>query len=298
MTAVESHGRVGAIVVTGATSGIGLATARRIAAGGAAVYVVGRDPTRTAAAVDAVHDGTATSVRGFVADLASQREVRGLASALRQAADTEGRALDAIVHVAGLYSSRRVVTEDGIELTFAVNHLAPFLLTHELLASRRVHASPTRVVVVSSDAHRGATLDPCRVARPTRDRGLRAYARSKLANVLFVRALASQEGATVRAYAVDPGLVDTGIGGKHGGPGSRLVWSLRRRLGTPADVPARTIAALATGALGGDESGTYWRDGYRIDPSRRALDDELARDLWRVSSELCGVPVAAPQAPR
>jgi NAD(P)-dependent dehydrogenase (short-subunit alcohol dehydrogenase family) len=188
------------------------------------------------------------------------------------------------------------MTDDGIELTFAVNHLAPFLLTHDLLDGFEPAAS-TRVVVVGSNAHRAASIDPDRVARPRRYEGLRAYNQSKLANELFVRALAARlVGRESGAYVVDPGLVNTAIGTKHSGPLSSLVWHFRRRLGTAPDVPARTIAALVTGELGEGESGTTWRDGRRIEPSAHALDERLAENLWRVSCELGGV--AASPVPR
>ena len=276
-------------IVTGATSGIGLATAQRLAAGGNPVILVGRDPARTDAAAEQVRAGTDTHVGAFLADLASQQEIRRLGAALRTAIDADGLTLGALVHSAGVYSSHRTPTVDGLELTFAVNHLAPFLLTHELLAAFDRRSSP-RVVIVGSNAHRGISLDPQQVARPRRYQSLRAYKQSKLANELFVRALAPRlsavEGA---AYAVDPGLVDTAIGTKHSGVPARLVWRFRRRLGTPPDVPARTIAALATGTIGDGESGTTWRDGRRIEPSDEALDARLARELWEASCALCGI---------
>jgi NAD(P)-dependent dehydrogenase (short-subunit alcohol dehydrogenase family) len=285
-------------VVTGATSGIGLATAHALAARGNAVLLVGRDPVRTRAAVELVQAGTGAPVRGFLADLASQRDVRQLACDLRRAIDRDDLSLAAVVHSAGVFSSRRVLTDDGIELTFAVNHLAPFLLTHELVDGLGPDAVG-RVVVVGSNAHRAATIDPDRVAWPRRYRALRAYNQSKLANELFVRALASRlDGIETGAFVVDPGLVDTAIGTKHSGPAARLVWQLRRRLGTSPDAPARTIAALAAGELGRDESGTTWRDGRRIEPSAWALDGALAERLWETSSALCGVSRGAAAVPR
>ena len=114
-----------------------------------------------------------------------------------------------------------------------------------------------------------------------------------------MRALASRsDRIDAGAYVVDPGLVDTAIGTKHSGLLTSLVWQFRRRLGTSADVPARTIAALATGELGRGESGTTWRDGRLIEPSAWALDDALAESLWETSRELCGVSRDASAVPR
>lgn len=287
-------------VVTGATSGIGLATAQRLAAHGRPVYLVGRDPERTRVALARVHARATAPVTAFLADLASQRAVRSLATELAEAMVDDRLVLGALVHAAGLYSSRRVRTEDGVELTFAVNHLAPFLLTHDLLTA--LPPSPSlRIVVVGSHAHHGVTLDPERVADPRVYVGLRAYKQSKLANELFVRELARRwTGTGVGACTVDPGLVDTGIGGKHSGLATRLLWRARRRLGTPADVPARTIEALCTGALGIGSSGTSWRDGQPVTTSDRARDDRLARHLWLVSCARVGIgewPTSSAQPP-
>lgn len=291
----------GVVVVTGATSGIGLATAQRLASQGRAVYLVGRHRPRTDAAVEHVGRGAGVAARGFVADLSSQRAVRMLAERLSRAAVTDGLAVRAIVHSAGLYTSRPVLTEDRIELTAAVNHFAPFLLTHEILTDPelRTPRMRVRIVVVSSNAHRGARLDPTRFARPAMHRGHRSYKRAKLANVLFVNELARRfTDVGVDAHAVDPGLVDTQIGSKHSGPASRAAWALRRRRGAAPEVPARLIAALATGTIGGSTSGGYWRDGRTIPPSARALDRDLADALWRVSCDVCAIDDVAWNAAR
>lgn len=282
----------GVVVVTGATSGIGLATARRVASQGHPVYLVGRHHSRTDAAVERVGRDAGVAVRGFVADLSDQAAVRTLAQQLSRAAVADGFALRAITHSAGLYTSRPVLTEDRIELTAAVNHFSPFLLTHELVTDPdlRTPRMRIRIVVVSSNAHRGARLEPTRLARPAMHHGHRAYKRAKLANVLFVNELARRfEGSGIDAYAVDPGLVDTQIGSKHSGPVSRAAWALRRRRGVAPEVPARVIAALATGSIGGNTSGGYWRDGRTIPPSARALDRDLAGALWRVSCDVCAI---------
>ena len=151
--------RAGVTVVTGATSGIGRATVLRLASQGDAVFLVGRDPDRTHAVVEQARAGTGALVHGFVADLASRQSVRALAEQLLDEIVGRGLALDALVHSAGIYASGRVVTVDGVEQTIAVNHIAPFLLTHELLGAMTT-AAPARVVVVSS------TRAPRRAARP------------------------------------------------------------------------------------------------------------------------------------
>ena len=254
------------------------------------MFLVGRDEERNRAALDLLRSETSAELRCFTADLASQQAVRVLAEQLGRALIEDDLAVGALVHSAGVYSSRRVVTADRVELTMAVNHLAPFLLTHELLPLL-VRSAPTRVLVVSSNSHRGASLDPDRFANPPLYNGLRAYQQSKLANVLFVRELSRRvERSGIGAFAVDPGLVNTMIGAKHSGAASRIVWQCRRRLGTTPDVPARPIAALANATIGTGESGTYWKDGRQLRPGARALDDGLALALWHASCDQCGIP--------
>ena len=251
------------------------------------MFLVGRESRPPRRRRDLLRSETSAHLRCFTADLASQQAVRVLAEQLgryRLLKTISARGPGAF---GGVYSSRRVVTADRVELTMAVNHLAPFLLTHELL-TLLVRSAPTRVVVVSSNSHRGASLDPDRFANPPLYNGLRAYQQSKLANVLFVRELSRRvERLGIGAFAVDPGLVNTMIGAKHSGAASRIVWQCRRRLHNARR--SRRTSRLCNATIGTGESGTYWKDGRQLRPGARALDDGLALALWHASCDRCGI---------
>ena len=201
------HGKV--CVVTGANSGIGRATALGLAARGATVVLVCRSRARGAAVLEEIERRRGTGAAALiVADLASQRQVRQAAAACRQRFER----LDVLVNNAGISGSRtRLVTEDGPEATFAVNHLAPFLLTG-LLLDRLKASAPARVVTVSSAAHRLFALDFDDLQGERRYSSFGAYCRSKLANVLFTHELARRlEGSGVTANCLHPGIVATGL---------------------------------------------------------------------------------------
>ena len=274
-------------VVTGSTSGIGLAAAERLAGQGARVIGVGRNPERIDAALKRIKiaaDAAGAPEPSFEqADLSSLGNTRALADQLLKSL----KSLDVLVNCAGVFTARRTLTPEGLETQFTVNHLAPFLLSTALLPS--LSASPDgRVIVVSSASHRFGRIrweDPFRRRGYT---GLGAYGQSKLANVLFVRELARKlgPGASITVFAVDPGLVDTDMGLKHGLSLSSLVWRIRRRGGTSPDGPAACIAVLAASPEIRGRSGAYWKDGREIRPSRRALDEGDARRLWDLSEEI------------
>ncbi len=194
-------------VVTGATSGIGKATAVALAGQGAQVVLVGRDRDRGAATAAEVAAAGASPPRLEIADLASMAQVRALAGRLGAL-----ERIDVLVNNAGLMAGRRRVTTDGFEEVFAVNHLAPFLLTN-LLTGKLTAAASARVITVTSDAHAAARLD---LDDPQLARGWeswRAYANSKLANILFTRELARRlEGTGVTANCAHPGMVRTRFG--------------------------------------------------------------------------------------
>ena len=213
--------------MTGATSGLGLATARRLAALGATVVLHGRDPARCEAAAAALaRDGAA--VDWLVADLGDQRQVRALATAAQE----RHARLDVLVNNAGATFPRRALTPEGVERTLAVNHLAPFLLTTLLLDLLRASA-PARVVNVASVAHEHGRLDLDDLAMERGYRPFAAYSRSKLANVLFTRELARRlEGTGVTVNAVHPGLVRTALMDRSGAvrrAGWQLIHAVYRR---------------------------------------------------------------------
>lgn len=277
-------------LVTGATSGLGLATARGLAACGAKVILVGRNATKCATLVSHIKQVTGNpSVEAMLADLTSQREIRRLAHEVQ----TRYPSLDALVNNAGAMFFRRQESKDGIELTFALNHLGYFTLTNLLLDALRA-AAPSRVITVSSISHMGARLDLQDLQARHKYDGYQAYCRSKLANVLFTYELARRlEGTGVTVNAVDPGWTATNIGlnnfGITRGRGADVV---RRVLGFFALSPeegARTIVYLATAAEVEGVTGRYFERQVAVRSSPESYDAAAAARLWDASVKLTGV---------
>ena len=279
------------MVVTGATSGIGRAALQVLAARGARVIGVGRSPERCRAVQEAVLAQARDAHLSFaIGDLASQRQVRRLASDIQGMVEDGGDHIDVLVNCAGTVSSWRKVTEDGYELQFAVNHLAPFLLTHELMPL--LEAAPSaRIITVSSGSHYNTKMNWHDLMYRRHYSCLAAYKQSKLANVLFTAELNRRLGgqSPIRAYAADPGLVNTSIGLKGTGGLENLVWKMRRRQGTSPEKGAETIVFLATEPLTENENRIYWKRGRPTEPSTRALRREEAARLWVISERLCGL---------
>jgi len=266
------------VVVTGASSGIGEAAALELARLGATVVPVGRDPRRLARISERV--GTV----GHRADFASLADVRRLASELLAAHPR----IDVLANNAGLIAGRRRLTEDGHELTFAVNHLAPFLLTN-LLLDRLRESAPARVVTTSSDAHRGGLIDLDDLTGERGWRSGRAYGTSKLANILFTRELARRlEGTGVVANCFHPGVIRTRLTRKANpivNLGARVIAPF---LGSPKS-GAETLVYLATSDEAGGVSGGYFVNSRPGRPNAQAQDDSLAELLWERSEELTGL---------
>lgn len=279
------------ILVTGATSGIGYQTALDLIREGAFVIGVGRDRLRCKLASNRIRQACPTArVEYLVADLASQKQVRSLAEQAVVLLSEHGYDhLDVLVNNAGLYSSARRMTEDGVELTFAVNHLAPFLLTHLLIPalSRSVDG---RVLTVSSNSHYHARVDPAHVHDPRIYIGLWTYGVSKLCNVLFSAEFNRRsDHASLHTWVVDPGLVNTDIALKDGGVLSSLVWRVRQKQGTSPEAPSRTILHLASAPLDQIFGDLYWKNSQPQPPSRTALNPDLAYRLWQESCRLTGI---------
>lgn len=268
-------------VITGASAGIGRATALALARMGARVGMVSRSRERgEAARAEVVRGSGGGAVDLFVADLSVQAEVRRLAAEIRERYDR----LDVLVNNAAVYTAKRELSPDGIELQLAVDHLAPFLLTR-LLLDLLVRSAPARVVTVSSEAHRGVRLEWEDLQGERRYRGLRAYRMAKLANLLFTRELARRMAGTgVTANAAHPGVVGTDL--LFGGWGPLRL--LKRFLRTP-EQGARVVVRLASAPELEGVTGRYFREEGEIRPSAAALDDEAALRLWRVSEELTGI---------
>ena len=275
------------VVLTGGTSGIGRIAATDLAAQGAMVAVIGRDQTRgdTLAAEAARLDG---DIRFHQADLATQATVRSLAGDLLETYDR----IDALVHNAGLSSRRRLETEDGVELTFAVNHLAPYLLTHELLDRLRTSA-PTRVVVTASDIHRRATLDFDNLQFTNDYDSLQAYARSKLATIAFTYELADRlEGTGITANCFHPGFVPSTNLFRNAHLWTRLmirIAALVPGIGTTQQEGAQRLCELVTAPKFGERTGTYVTVDGITSPSAEATDSDTRQQLWESSAQLVGV---------
>jgi retinol dehydrogenase 14 len=282
MISNSNESRIGA--VTGASSGIGLYTALGLARTGMGVVMVGRDRARTDAARRFVTARAGSArVEIALADFSSLANVRRLAEELLAGHDR----LDVLVNNAGLMSSQYRLSADGFELTFAVNHLAPFLLTN-LLLDRLKASAPARVVTVASEAHRRQRLDLDTLGKATDWGQRKAYGRSKLCNILFTRELAERlTGSGVVATCLHPGVVATGIG-QHGGL-IELGWRLLKPFMIGPEKGAETSLFLATVPDPTPFDGGYviGKSLSRPDPS--ALDARLARRLWDESARLVGL---------
>jgi NAD(P)-dependent dehydrogenase (short-subunit alcohol dehydrogenase family) len=270
-------------VVTGASSGIGKATSLALARLGADVILVCRDAGRGEAALAGVDAVAAAGRPGLeIADLSSQQEVRALAARLSRL-----DRLDVLINNAGLVIADHRVSADGFEYTFALNHLAPFLLTSSL-REKLVASAPARVITVSSAAHRAARLDLADLQLTGHYNGWRAYANSKLANILFTTELASRlAGTGVTANCVHPGTVNTGFG-RDGGTLLRFGIDLSRRFLLTAAQGADTVVYLASSPDVAAATGGYYIKRKRRVPSGAARDAATARRLWEISAELTG----------
>ncbi|MET8281919.1 SDR family NAD(P)-dependent oxidoreductase [Micromonospora sp. NPDC005174] len=263
------------VVVTGASSGIGLAAAVAFACRGDQVVLVGRDPARLQAAADRVRDISGERPELFRADFAVLDDVRGLAGRLRDAYDR----IDVLANNAGAIALQPLTTVDGFELSIQANHLAPFLLTN-LLADR-----VGRMVVTASGAHRFGALDPDDLNRPLRAyRPMGAYGTSKQANILFA-AEATRRWPGVRAYSFHPGVVRTRFAND-----SRLVAFGMRFM--PFRSPAKgaeTLVWLANQDPARLVDGGYYYNRRPRRPYRKAADTRLAARLWEASATAVGI---------
>ena len=277
-------------LVTGASAGIGLYTALGLARAGFRVVMAGRDAARLEGARRTVAERSgSTRVEPALADFASLAAVRGLAERVLAAHDR----LDLLVNNAGLISPRFQLSADGYELTIAVNHLAPFLLTNLLLdrlrACARLDKSGARIVTVASQAHRGARLDPAGLVGREDWSPLKAYGRSKLCNILFTRALARRlDGSGVAAACLHPGVVATAIGDRAGGIAG-WGWRLVKPFLVSPETGAATSLFLATTPDPAPFHGAYVIGKRAAQPDPTALNDELGERLWAESARQVGL---------
>ena len=282
----DMTGRV--VVLTGASSGIGAAAAIELGRLGATVVPVGRSAERLAAVASQIEAAGGAAAHPEVADLASLSDVRALAQRL-----LAGHAqIHVLANNAGTIAARRPLTAEGHGKTFAVNHLAPFLLTNLLLDRLRACA-PARVVTTASAEHHRGGIEPATLEQDERSWSpLSAYRNTKLANVLFTRELARRlEGSGVTANCLHPGGVRTNLGRElpwH----MRLGWKLVSRSFVAPEEGARTLVYLASAPEAGDVSGDYFADCRPARASSQGGDEVLARELWQRSEQMVGL---APQ---
>jgi NAD(P)-dependent dehydrogenase (short-subunit alcohol dehydrogenase family) len=276
-------------VITGASDGIGLETARRLGALGARLVLVGRNRDKGEAALTMLRrrvPGIAAEMH--YADLSRRDEIARLAPALLAAAPR----IDVLINNAGAFFAGRGLTEDGLERSFALNHMGYFRLT-ALLRERLIASAPARIVSVASEAHRGARLDFADLQNARSYNGWKAYQRSKLANILFTRELARQlADSGVTANCLHPGFVATGFGDNNRG-----FWGFGIRIGKrfaaiPVERGAETPVYLASSVEVAAVTGKYFDQCRERAPDAPAQDDAAAAQLWRESECLVALPAS------
>ncbi len=281
-------------IVTGATSGMGEMTARALAQMGATVIVVGRNPEKSAATVNQIKQQSGNpAIEFMLADLSSQKDIHQLAERFKNCYQR----LDVLVNNAGAWINTRRQSVDGIEMTFALNHLGYFLLTNLLLDTLKASA-PARIVNISSYGHAMGKINFDDLQGEQRYNGLQAYRQSKLANVLFTYELARRlESTGITVNAVNPGLVATNFGFNNLGfiPGGvvRLLVRLYSLVGTSAKRGAQTAIYLASSLDVEGITGKYFEKQQAVRSSPVSYYEASARQLWQVSAELTGLPFEA-----
>lgn len=269
-------------LVTGGTNGIGKATAQSLAQIGATVVIVGRDPLKTTQLVEEIRTTSGNkNVGSLLADLSSQQEVRRLANEFK----SNYSRLDVLLNNAGAVFMQRQLSVDSVEMTFALNHLASFLLTNLLLDTLKTSA-PARIINVSSNAHTSGRIDFDNL-QSGREYSPRVYENSKLANILFTVELARRlEGTGVTVNALHPGFVATGFAKNNGKVMAALISIFAPLVARSPAKGAETSIYLASSSNVEGITGKYFYDSQVIPPAPQATDMVLARKLWDVSAEM------------
>jgi NAD(P)-dependent dehydrogenase (short-subunit alcohol dehydrogenase family) len=273
------------IVITGATSGIGQVAAERLAGMGARLVLVARDKVRGKAMLARLGERAPGILHTIhYADLSRLVEMKRVAAEIA-AAETR---IDVLINNAGALFSSRQVTEDGLERTFATNHMAYVVLTHGL-RERLIASAPARVVNTASSAHEGAHLDFDDLQSARGYRGFKVYGRSKLSNILYTRELARRwAGTGVTANSLHPGFVATRFADQSGGLFSHIV-RMAKIFAISPEKGADTIVYLASSPEVADVSGGYFYKCRPATPSKEAQDDAVAKRLWLESARLGGL---------
>lgn len=275
------------VLITGGSAGIGKATAIAMARKGFKVYITGRDKEKTAMAVKEIQQASQNpEVFYFLADMSKMKEVRQLAAEVNAGLDH----LDVLINNAGGVNSKRELTEDGYEKTFATNHLAYFLLTGLLLDLLK-KSSPARIVNVSSNSHYNGKINLNDLQMEKKYFIMQAYANSKLCNVLFTYELARKlEGTGITVNSLHPGVVNTNIGKKNTGFFADFVWTAIARLrGISIEKGAATSVYLATANELENVTGKYFDNCREKKSSALSYNKDLAEKLWNISAGMTGI---------
>ncbi len=273
------------VVITGGTSGIGESAAKRLAQMGARIVLIARSKARGKVALARLHEKAPDLTHTVhYADLTRICEMKRVAAEI---ASQEPR-IDVLINNAGAMFANRRLTEDGLECTFALNHIAYFVVTAGL-HDRLLASAPARIVNTASAAHQGAKLDFDDLQLAKGFGPMKAYGRSKLCNILFTRELARRlRGAGVTANCLHPGFVATRIGDESGGSISRFAW-LAKLFAISPEMGADTIVYLASSPAVIERTGEYFYKRHSIAPSPLAQDDRVAASLWERSAALAGL---------
>lgn len=277
-------------LITGGTNGIGKSTALGLARMGATVVIVGRNASKTARVVNEIKSATATpKVTALLADLSSLNDVRRLAGEFK----SEYAQLHVLISNAGAVFLKRRVSVDGFEMTFAVNHLAHFLLTNLLIDTIRASA-PARIVVVSSAAHTRARIDFENLQGERHYGGMDAYGNSKLANLLFTIELARRlEGTGVTVNALHPGFVNSGFAKNNGALVATVFGAVAPLIARSPEKGAATSIYLASSPEVQSITGKYFSDSKMIRTAPQAADTAVAKRLWEISAEMVHLAAVA-----
>jgi NAD(P)-dependent dehydrogenase (short-subunit alcohol dehydrogenase family) len=279
-------------LITGGTNGIGKSTAQALAQMGATVVIVGRNAQKTSQVVAEIRSATRnTNVDGLLADLSSQQAVRRLAEEFK----SKYSRLHVLLNNAGAMFWTRQVTVDGFETTFALNHLAPFLLTNLLLATIKASA-PARIINLSSRAHQRGSIDFEDLQSERHYAGMDVYGNSKLANILFTIELSRRlEGTGVTVNAVHPGFVNSGFAKNNDGLAFKLFGAVGPLIARSPEKGAETSIYLASSPEVEGVTGKYFSDSKVTQAAPQAADAAAAKKLWEVSAEMVhlGTAVAA-----
>jgi NAD(P)-dependent dehydrogenase (short-subunit alcohol dehydrogenase family) len=278
-------------LITGGTNGIGKSTAQELARLGATVVIVGRNAQKTTRVVEEIRAASGNkNVDALLADLSSHQDVRRLADEYK----SKYPHLHVLLNNAGGTFTTRQLSVDGIEMTFALNHLAYFLLTNLLLNMLKASA-PARIINVSSDAHSGGKIEFDNLQGERSYSSFGPYGNSKLENILFTTELARRlDGTGVTVNALHPGLTSTGFGKNNPGLLMKIMGAVIPLVGRSPEKGARTSVYLASSPEVHDISGKYFVDCKVAQPAPKAADIAVARKLWDVSAEMVHLADAVP----